>query len=93
MKLAPETVRLRRVAKAYAAGEFSLREYRVARHEVINNFSVDCLGDDDTQRRDEGVVAVDDVPTRVHQRNPWVFTSAALGLFVVLLTVATQLQG
>ena len=38
MKLAPETVRLRRVAKAHAMGEFSLAEYRQARREVIDNF-------------------------------------------------------
>ena len=37
MKLAPETVRLRRVAKAHAMGEFSMAEYRQARREVIDN--------------------------------------------------------
>lgn len=51
MKLAPEIVRLRRVAKAYAAGEFSRREYRETRREVIENFQPDAIGDDDTQPR------------------------------------------
>ena len=51
MKLAPEIVRLRRVAKAYAAGEFSRFEYREARREVIENFQPDVIGDDDTQPR------------------------------------------
>ena len=57
MKLAPETVRLRRVAKSYAAGEFSRLEYRAARREVIENFQPDSLGDDDTQRRSPEQVA------------------------------------
>jgi hemolysin activation/secretion protein len=51
MKLAPETVRLRRVAKAHALGEFSLTEYRQARREVIDNFDIQHAGDDDTQPR------------------------------------------
>ncbi|MCZ6710475.1 MAG: hypothetical protein O7B25_08940 [Gammaproteobacteria bacterium] len=51
MKLAPEIVRLRRVAKAYAAGEFSRVEYREARRDVIENFQPDVIGDDDTQPR------------------------------------------
>ncbi|MEM8767054.1 MAG: ShlB/FhaC/HecB family hemolysin secretion/activation protein [Pseudomonadota bacterium] len=51
MKLAPETVRLRRVAKAHALGEFSLSEYRQARREVIDNFEVTELDEDDTQPR------------------------------------------
>jgi hemolysin activation/secretion protein len=52
MKFSPETVRLRRVAKAYAAGEFSRSEYRATRREVIANFRADASSDDDTQRRD-----------------------------------------
>ena len=51
MKLAPETVRLRRVAKAHALGEFSLLEYRQARREVIDNFEAASAGDEDTQPR------------------------------------------
>ena len=51
MKFAPEIVRLRRVAKAYAAGEFSQLEYRRVRREVIENFHPDHFGQDDTRRR------------------------------------------
>ncbi|MFV2090627.1 MAG: hypothetical protein ACC642_08225, partial [Pseudomonadales bacterium] len=51
LKLAPETVRLRRIAKAHAVGEFSLAEYRQARREVISNFDAGRSGDDDTQPR------------------------------------------
>jgi hypothetical protein len=51
MKLAPETVRLRRAARALASGEFSLDEYRRARREVIENFAAGQPTDDDTQRR------------------------------------------
>ena len=78
MKLAPETVRLRRVAKAYAAGEFSRYEYRAARREVIENFRPDCLGDDDTQRRslDPSVAAVD-IGAR-SSRRPWLWGAMAL---------------
>ncbi len=51
MKLAPESVRLRRMAKAYAAGEISEAEYRQARREVIDNFSGVPPVDDDTRPR------------------------------------------
>ena len=51
MKLAPETVRLRRVAKAHAMGEFSMAEYRQARREVIDNFEPYRAAEDDTQPR------------------------------------------
>ncbi len=51
MKLAPETVRLRRVAKAHAMGEFSMAEYRQARREVIENFEPYRVAEDDTQPR------------------------------------------
>ncbi len=51
MKLAPETVRLRRVAKAHAMGEFSMAEYRQARREVIDNFEPYRVAEDDTQPR------------------------------------------
>ena len=53
MKFSPETVRLRRIAKAHAAGEFSLHEYRQARRDVIANFSPANTDDDDTQPRFE----------------------------------------
>lgn len=51
MRLPPESVRLRRIAKAHAAGEFSLIDYRQARREVIANFKASQVEDDDTQPR------------------------------------------
>lgn len=51
MKFAPEIVRLRRIARAHAAGEFSQLEYRNARREVIENFHPDHFTRDDTLRR------------------------------------------
>ncbi len=51
MRLAPETVRLRRIARAWAAGECSLDEYRRARREVIDNFSAAPFDGDNTRRR------------------------------------------
>ena len=53
MKLSPETVRLRRVSKAHALGEFSMAEYRQARREVIDNFEPHRPDEDDTQPRVE----------------------------------------
>lgn len=53
MKLAPESVRLRRVARAHAVGEFTQTEYRRARREVIENFDVAGTADDDTRPRSQ----------------------------------------
>ena len=50
MKLSPASTRLRRMAKAYAAGEFSVAEYREARRRLIENFAP-MPDDDDTQPR------------------------------------------
>lgn len=93
MKLAPETVRLRRVAKAHAMGEFSLAEYRQARREVIDNFEVTELDEDDTQPRlplpecasqSTAATTVDEVP-----RRPFVWLLLAC-LAAALLLGATQ---
>ncbi|MFU8814078.1 MAG: ShlB/FhaC/HecB family hemolysin secretion/activation protein [Pseudomonadales bacterium] len=51
LKLAPETVRLRRMAKAFAAGELSEAEYRSARRAIIDNFSEVPPEDDNTRPR------------------------------------------
>lgn len=51
MRLAPESVRLRRMAKAYAAGELTQQEYRDARRQVIDNFPVGAVAEDDTRPR------------------------------------------
>jgi hypothetical protein len=55
MKLSPESVRLRRLAKAHAAGELGTAEYRASRREVIDNFAAGVssspAGDDDTRPR------------------------------------------
>lgn len=65
MKLAPESVRLRRMAKAYAAGEMTEADYRAARQEVIDSFSSEPVLDDDTRRRWS-----DDEPTLRHGARP-----------------------
>lgn len=52
MKLAPESVRLRRIARAHAAGEMSEAQYRAIRREVIDSFPAAPPPDDDTRRRD-----------------------------------------
>lgn len=51
MRLAPESVRLRRIARAWAAGEFSQSEYRRARAQVIDRFAEQDPDGDDTQPR------------------------------------------
>lgn len=50
MKLAPESQRLRRMVKAFAAGELDRIEYREARRQIVDNF-VPFAADDDTQPR------------------------------------------
>ena len=93
MKLAPETVRLRRVAKAHAAGEFSRFEYRAARREVIENFRPDALGDDDTQRRSvDPSVGAGDADVRSSRRHwHWIMMLVLLG--IVLVATTKQVQG
>ncbi len=54
MKLAPETVRLRRLAKAHAAGEVSEAAYRAARRALIDGFPAGPVDDDDTRPRYPG---------------------------------------
>ena len=52
LQLSPEATRLRRIAKACAAGELSRTDYRQARREVIGKFSANLRdGDDDTVPR------------------------------------------
>lgn len=88
MKFSPETVRLRRVARAYAAGEFSRSEYRAERREVIANFRPDSTSDDDTQRRDSVAEGAEEVssprPARQRSRSWLVLAAVAM----ILLGVA-----
>ncbi|HEX7036541.1 MAG TPA: ShlB/FhaC/HecB family hemolysin secretion/activation protein [Pseudomonadales bacterium] len=58
MKLAPESVRLRRIARAHAAGEMSEAQYRAIRREVIDSFPATAPPDDDTRRRDADEVTL-----------------------------------
>jgi hypothetical protein len=51
LKLAPDSERLRRIARAYAAGEVEESEYRRIRAEVIDGFVPDPHLGDDTQQR------------------------------------------
>ena len=51
LKLAPDSERLRRIARAYAAGEVEEAEYRRIRAEVIDGFVPDAHLGDDTQQR------------------------------------------
>ena len=51
LKLAADSERLRRVARAYAAGEVEEQEYRRIRSEVIERFTPEASVGDDTQQR------------------------------------------
>ena len=54
LRLSPDGERLRRIAKAHAAGELSTPDYRRIRSDVIESFAQDGIGDvsgDDTQQR------------------------------------------
>ncbi|MCB1685989.1 MAG: ShlB/FhaC/HecB family hemolysin secretion/activation protein [Pseudomonadales bacterium] len=87
MKLAPESVRLRRIAKAHAAGEFSLSDYRLARREVITNFKASVPDDDDTQPRWKGEVLENTDDTT--QGTPP--TRSAVGWMMLVLILLTAL--
>ncbi|MGE0622954.1 MAG: ShlB/FhaC/HecB family hemolysin secretion/activation protein [Pseudomonadales bacterium] len=92
MKLSPETVRLRRVAKAHALGEFSMAEYRQARREVIDNFEPHRPDDDDTQPRlespqDNGGQAIMDARAPSRRRSRWLVWLLA----AVAVVAATRL--
>jgi hypothetical protein len=53
LQLTPEGERLRRIAKAHAAGELSTADYRRIRSDVIERFAAfdgDITGDDTQQR-------------------------------------------
>jgi len=92
MKLAPESVRLRRIARACAAGEFSAEEYRSARREVITNFVPAELDDDDTQPRQTATA-----PEQVQRERPrsghgrmWLLLVLGLGALVAASGVLAQ---
>jgi hemolysin activation/secretion protein len=84
MKLSPESVRLRRIAKAFAAGEFSQQEYRSARREVIVNFVAVPVDDDDTQPREIITQSQPErrIDTVAPRRRLWLLTLLALGALV-----------
>ncbi|MEM1229679.1 MAG: ShlB/FhaC/HecB family hemolysin secretion/activation protein [Pseudomonadota bacterium] len=58
LKLSPDAVHLRRIARAYHAGECSRAEYRAARAEIIETFSRQPSVED-TQRRDDTLRTLD----------------------------------
>ena len=92
MKLAPESVRLRRIAKACAAGEFSAEEYRLARREVIANFVPSPLDDDDTQPRQ--FTRPQATPGLTQARNGrgrlWLLLALSIGALVAATGVLAQ---
>ena len=89
MKLAPETVRLRRVAKAHAMGEFSMAEYRQARREVIDNFEPYRVAEDDTQPRLQSPVSERDMSAPVQEADGKRRWSLWLGGVLILLCLFT----
>jgi hemolysin activation/secretion protein len=92
MKLSPETVRLRRVAKAHALGEFSLIEYRRARREVIENFDPGQVSDDDTQPRSQ-ILPEPPAPPAPEKPRRMRWWMAALLAAVALLGAAQLMAG
>lgn len=88
MKLAPETVRLRRVARAHSMGEFSMAEYRQARREIIDNFEAYRAAEDDTQPRLpervlDGAVSS---PVPVESKSRWPMWLGCVLLIICALT-------
>lgn len=80
MRLAPECVRLRRMAKAHAAGEMSQNAYRDARRAVIDGFSDPLLADDDTRRRGEPTLRSETSTEPVSAAAAWTSAVPAVAL-------------
>ena len=53
MPLPPESRRLRRIARAHAAGDYSQSEYRAARRALLKAMTESAALGEDTYRRDE----------------------------------------
>jgi|GEM_PF-1998732 len=100
LTLSPESTRLRRVAKAHAAGEISLLEYREARRQVIRKFAkvnkgLPARGGDDTVPRFDLETTLrrsESFPESVQsvQRQPWLMWLVLL--VVVLVAMALPLM-
>ena len=71
LKLAPESDRLRRLTRAYAAGEITTRSYRQARSRVVDGFAQNSSGEagDDTQPRFQHRPATDQEKLSVATQN------------------------
>ncbi|MFW6094543.1 MAG: hypothetical protein ACODAC_11270 [Pseudomonadota bacterium] len=92
MKLRPEVVRLRRIARAHAAGEVDEAEYRRARREVIDNFSPPPpdgeltrprWSEAPTLRKDEQAAEMVEAPTAAAGRQRRWLWLGALGLVLL----------
>ena len=93
LQLSPDATRLRRIAKAYAAGELSRIDYRQARREVIGKFAQGLPGDDEdtvprydreiTQRR----ASVAEQPIDVDQSPNRALWALFMALIIALLLV------
>jgi hypothetical protein len=101
LQLTPDGERLRRIAKAHAAGELSTPDYRRIRSDVIERFATldgDITGDD-TQQRWPGpasVTTTDDTaivaaPRTVRRPTPRVVWLVAGGLLVIVLLATGML--
>jgi hypothetical protein len=98
LRLSPEGERLRRIARAHAAGEMSTPDYRRIRGDVIEGYAigdVDLVGDDTQQRCFEQPTAQlatpEHAPAPVPTARParstrkvWVVVSGALLLAMAL---------
>jgi hypothetical protein len=94
LKLAPDTVRLRRMARAFAAGEISEAEYREARREIIDGFRSEAPSqntthrrtpDDDFPRQPEAVPQPVGAPLAMVRRHGfWLAIVAGLLVFVLV---------
>ncbi len=80
LRLAPECMRLRRMAKAHAAGEMSQSAYRDARRAVIDGFAEAPLADDDTRRRGEPTLRSRTSTEPVSAAAAWTATQPSVAL-------------
>lgn len=101
MHLSPEAVRVRRLARAHAAGELSTTDYRRARRQAIDRLSgrdVDgCAAGDDTETRQFGEasgaqVAVLNRAVSDNSASAWLKWLLALGVVAAVTLVAAAAE-
>ena len=104
LRLSPDSERLRRIAKAHAAGELSTPDYRRIRAQVIDGFAgspTEVNGDDTQPRwlyRPKAPAIKTDPPVPPRASGPlspfwaWLLALVTLAIVVVVVSVAANVS-